>query len=239
MTPTLGDFLTVADRRMTAATLRSDKLDSAAPAVIIAELDRLVSVMARIAADMRPQAKTTQPIPGSSPADELTAIGTRLLLAAQDLKLARQAAADPPATSWHPIAGDLRAAADSLLAGLDLVHTHDGAGSPWTLVVRSQPVAAAVAEHLASHARQLALMATRTLIPATTYPLPQIPRPSKAPCAPLPDGSPSPAHRQQPPPGPCPTPMPASSCCAAFPRTSRFPGARPHPTKRSPSCARE
>jgi len=123
MNPNLGDFLTVSGQSITAAEGYRGRLRPAGHAEVIAELDRLLTIIARYACDgMQPSgAAATSPVPTRQ---ELTTIGIRLTLlhAAQSMHHAAQTA-DNRASAGHPAAVDLRAASDALLAGSDLIHT--------------------------------------------------------------------------------------------------------------------
>ena len=79
MPPTLGDFLTIAGERIAAAEGYRGRLRAAGHAEVIAELDRLLTVMARYARDgVQPsRVAATSPVPTRQ---ERTVIGIRLTL---------------------------------------------------------------------------------------------------------------------------------------------------------------
>jgi hypothetical protein len=166
MRPLLGDFLAAASRHLDAATgdlrLRAEAFSS-----VVGELFRLTAVMADCADAFAVEDQSD----------------SRRLQDARDLAMAdarsalRQAAARMRA-AWgaHPEAADddsapaamcLSAAADNLLAGRDLLHTHlttDQFGwrhgtSPWAPAIASQQVNAALVSELGSYAGRLAAWA--------------------------------------------------------------------------------
>ena len=179
MTPTLGDFLTIAGQRIAAAGEYRGRLRVAGHADVIAELGRLLTVMAGYACDgLAPAgAAVTPPVPTSQ---ELTIIGIRLSLlhAADSIHQAGQLPATPAVGSGHPAAADLRAAADALLAGRDLARTHAPATSPtggdplWASALTARPVTAALMRQLCGYAPHLAQLTTSLARPAPTRPIP-------------------------------------------------------------------
>jgi hypothetical protein len=86
--------------------------------------------------------------------------------------------ASTPASTGHPAAADLRAAADALIAGRDLVRTHDSAASPaggdplWASALNARPVMAALMHQLAGYAPHLVRLTDRLLCPAPKRPIP-------------------------------------------------------------------
>jgi hypothetical protein len=178
MTATLGDFLTIAGLHITAAAQNHARMPAPAYAEVITELDRLLTVLARYASDgthtTRPAAAA--PVPTRQ---ELTSIGIRLTLlrAAETIHPIAQAAGSSASTG-HPAATGLRAAAQALIAGRDLLHSHDPAASPagsdplWAPTLNARPVAAALMRQLASYAPPLAQLTGRLLLPAPGRRLP-------------------------------------------------------------------
>ncbi len=167
MTPTLGDFLTIAGQRIAAAEQHRGRLPAAKHAEVTAELDRLLTVIARYVCDgLDPTgAAVTSPVPTRQ---ELTIIGIRLTLlhATESIHRVAQSAGNR-ADTGHPVAADLRAAADALLAGRDLVHTHDSAPSDagsdplWAPTLNARPIAAALMRELCGYAPHLARLTAR------------------------------------------------------------------------------
>ena len=111
MTPTLGDFLTIAGQRIAAAEGDRGRPRVAGHTDVIGELDRLLTVMARYACDGADPAGLAAPPPVPT-RQELTIIGIRLTLlrAAETIHRAGQIA-DTLSGAGHPAAADLRAAA--------------------------------------------------------------------------------------------------------------------------------
>src|SRR5260370_34702670 len=104
MTPTLGDCLTIAGQRIAAAEQHRDPLPAAAHAEVTAELDRLLTVIARYASDgLNPAGPgITSAVPTRQ---ELTTIGIRLTLLHATESIHRAAQADTnPARTGHPVA---------------------------------------------------------------------------------------------------------------------------------------
>src|SRR5260221_3838242 len=116
MTPALGDFLTIAGQRIAAAEQHRGRLPAAAHAEVTAELDRLLTVIARYACDglHPPGAAVTSPVPTRQ---ELTVIGIRLTLlhATESIHRVAQTAGNRP-DPGHPAAADLPPAAADLPA---------------------------------------------------------------------------------------------------------------------------
>jgi hypothetical protein len=165
MRPLLGDFLTAASRHLDADTGDLRLAAGASPSVV-RELFRLTTVMAHCADAF---IGDDQDGPGHLlDARELAMADTRSAL--------RQAAARMRA-AWgaHTEAGEdsppaamcLAAAADNLLAGRDLLHTHfttDQYGwrhgtSPWAPAIASQQVNGALVGEIGSYAGRLAAWA--------------------------------------------------------------------------------
>jgi hypothetical protein len=167
VSPTLGDFLTLARQHLGAAASDQGDLPAAAACEITVEVDRLLTVMYQFAADARSAAGVE--VLASSRATELMAASTSLLVsrAAGHFRVAAVSAgpgrpgAGHPAAG-HPAAGHLRAAARCLVTGRDLIGGHiplDGepeyARSPWLAVIRCQPVGAAMMRELGQYCLQL------------------------------------------------------------------------------------
>ena len=165
MRPLLGDFLTAASRHLDAATGDLHLAAEASPSVI-SELCRLTAVMARCA----------DAFTAADQSDSRRLQDARELAMADARSALRRAAARMRA-AWgaHPEADDdsppaamcLSAAADNLLAGRDLLHTHfttDQFGwrhgtSPWAPAIASQQVNGALVSELGSYAGRLAAWA--------------------------------------------------------------------------------
>ena len=178
MTPKLGDFLTIAGQRIAAAEGYRGRQRVAGRADVIGELDRLLTVMARYACDGSDPAgaAVTPPLPTRQ---ELTIIGIRLTLlrAAESMHRVGQTVA-APASTGHPAAADLHAAADALAAGRDLLRTHDsGTSHPgndplWASALNARPVTTALMRQLASYTPHLVRLADQLLHPARSRPIP-------------------------------------------------------------------
>jgi hypothetical protein len=182
MTPTLGDFLTIAGQRIAAAEGYRGRLRAAGHTEIISELDRLLTVMARYACDgVQPSGSAvTSPVPTRQ---ELTIIGIRLTLLHSTESMHRVAQTSGNcARTGHPIAADLRAASDALIAGRDLVHTHDfatshtGSDPLWASALNARPVTAALMRQLSGYAPHLAQLTARLLRPARNRAIPLVTR---------------------------------------------------------------
>ena len=166
MRPLLGDFLAAASRHLDAATGDLRLAPEASPSVV-GELFRLTAVMAHCA-----DAFTAE-----DQSDSRHLKDARELAMADARSALRQAAARMRA-AWgaHPEAGDdsppgaamcLSAAADNLVAGRDLLHTHfttDQVGwrhgtSPWAPAIASRQVNGALVSEIGSYAGRLAAWA--------------------------------------------------------------------------------
>ena len=178
MTAAFGDFLILAGQRITAAAQYRDDLPTAARAEVIVELDRLLTIVTRYARDgLRPGG--TEQTPAVSTTQDLVTSGIALMLdhAAESIHLAVHAKSTR-AAAGHPAAGHLRAAADSLIAGRDLISTHygadtDGGTDPlWAPVLNARPVAAALERELAGYVLQLAALTARLSQPTLSDGLP-------------------------------------------------------------------
>jgi len=133
------------------------------------ELHRLTLTLSRYLRDVAPydevEAVTSQELPGWVPA----AVDAReaLQLAAASLPAEPGPVSMPATEPADPMVARLAAAAASLSAGRDLLHTHvvpeaEGAWldrSEWAAVVRSEPVTRAVLEEVARWSRKLTLVA--------------------------------------------------------------------------------
>ncbi len=117
MSPTLGDFLTLARQHISAAASPQGELPAAAACEITGELDHLLSVMNHFAADARSAAGVE--VLASSRATELMAASTSLLVsrAAGHFRLAAASAGPARPDAGHLVAGHLRAAAQCLVTG--------------------------------------------------------------------------------------------------------------------------
>ncbi len=176
MTPVFGEFLDLAGQQIAAATLPRGKLPGDARDEIIGELDRLVTAMARYANDHVLPGAFHPAAPAEPTADEQAADGARVALihAAGNLTLAARATTYLSTSATNPAADHLRAAADALAAGRDLLQTHFAPGSaiplaaysPWAPVIASLPVTSALVDELTRYARQLAPLAAQMSLPA-------------------------------------------------------------------------
>jgi hypothetical protein len=170
MTAVFGDFLRPAAGHITAAVTYPHDLPGDAHSGVIRQLARLTGAFARYAADV--------PLPG-----EFTPTGHRppgpQTRAARDARIALRRAAQalrhatdlttPGPGDGHPVVRHLAAAADYLMAGRDLLHTHLTPSPPaagpgrsyWAPVITSRPVTSALLAEIAAHARALAPWAAR------------------------------------------------------------------------------
>jgi hypothetical protein len=180
MTATLGDFLTSASQRITAAA-SCETLPPFASAAVVAELDRMLTVMCRYARDC---VRSYDRIPGTAwlARDNLPVPGAAEMLGRAAISMSRAADAMTGTRRRHPVVTGLRAAADCLAAGHDLLQTHYepgwpgwDAGSPWAQLIGSRPVADALMHELAHDAQQLALLTSRLLTTTAAYRGPGVP----------------------------------------------------------------
>jgi hypothetical protein len=174
MTATLGDFLVPARHRISAAALDDDLPAAAVPAVV-SELSRLLTVLCRYSDDCLRRYDDAGILTHAIESGELgtLAVGQMLARAAENTQAAASAAARARPGPAHPAAAALHAAGDLLLAGRDLLDTHHdeaGAGSPWADVLTTTPVTTALMRELAGYAQQIAVLATRLLLPAAAHP---------------------------------------------------------------------
>jgi hypothetical protein len=177
-TPTLGDFLTLAGQRIAAAAHYTGELPVAVQAGIVTQLGRLLTVMAKYARDGVQPAGAEPPAPVPT-RQELTGLGIRITLeqAAASIHLAAQVPGIGASTG-HPVTGHLRAAADCLLAGRDLLNTHDAGASGyrtdplWAPVLTARPVTAALMRELSGYALHLWYLTARLSRPAAGTPIP-------------------------------------------------------------------
>jgi hypothetical protein len=103
MTATLGDLLTSAGQRISAAACGQDDLPPAALAGIIAEMDRLLTVMNRYAQDCLRSYDDLAPADPRSPVD-LAAAGAAQMLARAATSMRVAADVAPKARRRHPVA---------------------------------------------------------------------------------------------------------------------------------------
>ncbi len=166
MTPVLGEFLGPAGAHITAAVSIHDELPDAAKYGAIRQLDRLASTLARYMSDPGlPDELGLASNPPPEP-DARTALEARIALrrAASGLRQSAMAVENADADNTHLTVRHLRAAADYLAAGRDLLQTHFASdavdeqawNSSWAPLLASGPVTAALLAELAGHARQLA-----------------------------------------------------------------------------------
>jgi hypothetical protein len=173
MTPTLGDFLTLAGQHLTEAARHHDDLPAAAQADVIIELDRLLTVLAKYAREGL-QDPATDPAPPIPSLPELTRSGVGVLIeqAAENLTEAASALpGDPAAHAKHPMVRRIAAAADCLTVGRDLIRSHHvsdpgGATSQlWPPVMNSAPVRIALTRELAGYSLQIARLTAKLAQP--------------------------------------------------------------------------
>jgi hypothetical protein len=177
MTPVFGEFLGPAGSHIRAAVSFRDELPEAAKYGAIRQLDRLASTLARYLSDLDlpdefDPASKLQPEP-----DVRAALDARIALrrAASGLRRTAIAVQDADADETHPAVRHLRAAADYLAAGRDLLRTHfasepgdeQARNSSWAPLLASWPLTAALLTELAAHARQLAPWAARLSVTGT------------------------------------------------------------------------
>ena len=164
MTPVLGDFLSPARAHIIAAARSGGELPVPAKRGVIAELDRLVAVIARYLDDLALPDEFT--VGSAMDHDVRAGLDARLAVrrAARSLRQAATAVQDATADSAHPAVRHLSSATGYLAAGRDLLQTHftsGPAGAPigsthWAPVITSRPVTAALIAELTACSRQLA-----------------------------------------------------------------------------------
>jgi hypothetical protein len=182
-TPLFGEFLAAASEHIDAAVSFPGELPGRARPAAIWQLGRLLSALARCAADVTP-ADALDPAGPPPAAHEQAAAAPRLALlnAAGHAQLAARAGATGRAAGGHPVAVHLAGAADHLAAGRDLLQTHltaagTGAGSsPWAPVITSPPVTTALIAELARYAHRLAPWMSQLALART--PDPAVPAPA-------------------------------------------------------------
>jgi hypothetical protein len=169
VTPTLGDFLTLARQHLTEAAQHQNPLPAAAQADVICELDRLLNVLAKYAREGLQESGTqpVRPIP-SLPELTKTGVGTLIERSAENLAQAAHDLPDEPAAhAKHPMARLIASAADCLTAGRDIIrsnHVSDPGSKtsqPWPPVMNSAPVRTALTRELAGYSLQIAQLTTR------------------------------------------------------------------------------
>ena len=166
MTPVFGEFLGPAGRHITAAASFRDELPDAAKYGAIRQLERLATTLARYVGDLDLPDEFD---PGSDLGldfDVRPALDARTALrrAASSLRRTATTVCDTAADDEHPSVMHLRAAADYLAAGRDLLRTHFAAppggemarNSFWAPLLTSGQLTAALLTELAALARQLA-----------------------------------------------------------------------------------
>ncbi|MGE5289523.1 MAG: hypothetical protein ACM3ML_20455, partial [Micromonosporaceae bacterium] len=180
MTPTFGDFLALADGHIGNAIGFTGDIPDGALGVVAGELGRVITGLARLGGAFTSDAAAQHPTGQAARA----AAGARLAL--------RQAAAslpaEPPdatlgAQAAHPGAGQLRAAADALAAGHDLLQAHfvpgpHGSrigGSRWAAVIVSPPITTALLVEVAAQAWRLAPWVARLTLQAPATAAPRMP----------------------------------------------------------------
>jgi cell wall assembly regulator SMI1 len=162
MTAAFGDFLVPAGRHIAAAVSFRGDLPEDVRCDAVAEVGRLVSVLARYFTELPMPAHAAPTAGRHLPRPETQATATaRIALRRAARSLPYDAAIGEQA---HPVVQHLAGAADHLAAGGDLLHTHFTSGLPgpragrshWAPVITSGPVTAALLSELAQHARMLA-----------------------------------------------------------------------------------
>src|SRR5450755_4279735 len=125
MTPVFGEFLGPAGSHISAAVAFRDELPNATKYGAIRQLDRLATTLARYLGEFDPTSKLQPDL------DVRAALDARIALrrAASGLRRTAIAVQDAAADDAHPAVRHLRAAADYLTAGRDLLQTHFG-GEP-------------------------------------------------------------------------------------------------------------
>ena len=126
MPPVFGDFLAQASGHIAAAVSIQEDLPAEALGGVVRSLDRVITTLARYLGDMPIPSEFDQAPSGDGPDDDVrTALDARIALrrSAQVLRAAA-AAQDDGGGETHPAAWHLARAADQLLAGRDLLHTH-------------------------------------------------------------------------------------------------------------------
>jgi len=166
MPPVFGDFLAQASGHLAAAVSIQEQLPAEALDGVVRSLDRVVTTLTRYLGDVPLPGEFDQGPSGSGPVHDVrAALDARIALrrSAQVLRAAA-AAQDHGGGEAHPAAWHLAHAADQLIAGRDLLHTHfasDPSGawtstSSWATVTYSPPVTDAMLGEIGSVAAQLA-----------------------------------------------------------------------------------
>jgi hypothetical protein len=171
MTPVFGEFLGPAGSHISAAVAFRDELPDAAKYGAIRQLDRLAATLARYLGDLDLPDEFDPTSKLQPDLDVRAALDARIALrrAASGLRRTAIAVQDAAADDAHPAVRHLRAAADYLTAGRDLLQTHFASepgdeqprNSSWAPLLASGPLTAALLTELAAHARQLAPWAAR------------------------------------------------------------------------------
>lgn len=169
MAATLGDFLSLADEHITASVTQPGGPSALKVRSALQELARLVMIMDRHTYPDT-MAQATRLVTRGGPASDRAVFGVALGLsrAARMLGLAAPFLTTPHPGHADPVGRHLRTAADSLIAGHDLVQTHfdaeTGQASPtssWATITNSRPVSLALAGELGRYADMLAPLADR------------------------------------------------------------------------------
>jgi hypothetical protein len=173
MTPTFGDFLALADEHIGKTIGFTGDIPDAAMGVVAGELGRVITGLARLSGAFTSDAAA----PHSTGQASQAVAGARLALrqAAASLPAGYLGHAEPGAPAVHPVAGHLRAAADALAAGHDLLQAHfvpglHGSrigGSRWAPLIVSPPVMTALLAEVTTRAWRLAPWVAQLTLRAT------------------------------------------------------------------------
>jgi hypothetical protein len=180
MTPTFGDFAALADGHIRSAIAVTGDIPDAAMGVVAGELGRVITGLAWLGGAFAFDSAARHPADRAAQA----AAGARLALrqAAASLPAGPPDAA-PAAQAAHPVAAHLRAAADALAAGHDLLQAHfvpgpHGSrigGSRWAPVIVSPPVTTVLLAEVTAQAWRLAPWAAQLTLRTTATAASQLP----------------------------------------------------------------
>ncbi|MGE5287731.1 MAG: hypothetical protein ACM3ML_11105 [Micromonosporaceae bacterium] len=173
MTPTFGDFLALADEHIGKTIGFTGDIPDAAMGVVAGQLGRVITGLAWLGGAFIPDAAAQHSTGQASQA----AAGARLAprQAAASLPAGHLGHAEPGAPAVHPVAGHLRAAADALAAGHDLLQAHFVPGphgsrigwSRWAPLIVSTPVMTALLAEVTRRAWRLAPWVAQLTLRAT------------------------------------------------------------------------
>jgi len=166
MPPVFGDFLAQASGHIAAAVSIQDELPAETLNGAVRSLDRVVTTLARYIGDMPLPDEFDQAPSADGPVHDVRAVLDARIALRRSAQVLRAAAAAQThgGDEVHPGAWHLARAADQLIAGRDLLHTHfasDPAGawtrtSSWARVIYSQPVTDAMLGEIGGLAAKLA-----------------------------------------------------------------------------------